>query len=354
MDETSHTAELSDEADRDVSMFAVATVLLQRRSTIIALAVVGAVIGLVAGLASDKVYRSSAVFVPQAADASATSGLSSLASQFGFRVPSTGANYWGTALYVQILKSRMMLEQLALDTMAVPELGGRRIAVMDLLEIRARRPELRPTLTVRELDKMIDASDDNRLNIVRVSVESKWPSVSFALAVRLVHGINAFNLETRKSQAVAERQFVSKQVLEAERALRSAEDEMQRFLQRNRIVGESPELTFERDRLQRAVTLRQQVYTTLVQNLAEARIRAVRDVPVITVLEEPRIAVIREPRGTIKKSLFGFLGGLLLGILYAFVARGMSSARESSDPDASTFLKLLDDAIPSFRKRWTR
>jgi uncharacterized protein involved in exopolysaccharide biosynthesis len=54
---------------------------------------------------------------------------------------------------------------------------------------------------------------------------------------------------------------------------------MQAFLQANRQWANSPDLTFQHDRLERDIALRQQVYTTLVQSFEQARISEVRDTP---------------------------------------------------------------------------
>ena len=126
------------------------------------------------------------------------------------------------------------LEPIALDTVEVAEEEGRHVALMDLLEIReALTPERRADRADRALRRIVTASEVKTLGAVKVSVTSRWPSVSVALAEQLVRGVKRFNLETRKSQA-AERQFVEVQAAEGERALRGAEDRLQVFLQRNR------------------------------------------------------------------------------------------------------------------------
>ena len=222
---------------------------------------------------------------------------------------------------------------------------------MDLLEIDDPVPELRVDIAVRALGKIVAASEVRSLGAVRVLVTTRWPSVSLALAERLVDGVNRFNLETRKSQAAAEREFVEMQAEEAERALREAEDRLQLFLQRNRAFDSSPELAFEHDRLGREVGLRQQVYTTLLQNREEARIREVRDTPVITVLEEPRLPVVREARKSIQKGVLGGLVGGMLGVLIAFLGRGVARARRAPTEEAREFFQLVEEATPRFFRR---
>lgn len=335
--------------DDEISLFAVASVLFRWRRTIIALGLFGTMLGLAAGLLSKRVYMSAATFIPQGSEGGA-SGLALAASQFGIRVPSS-AGGWGPPIYVELLRSQALLEPIALDTVVVSEEGGRRVALLDLLEVEAPTPARRTDLAVRALGGIVKASEDKKLGAVKVSVATRWPSVSLALAERLVRGVNQFNLETRKSQAAAERQFVEVQAGEAERALRGAEDRLQSFLQRNRAFSSSPELAFERDRLQRDVALRQQVYATLLQNREEARIREVRDTPVITVLEDPRLPVVGEARNSVRKGVLGGLAGGMLGVLIAFLAQGMAGVRRQPSDEAREFFQLLEEARPRFLRR---
>jgi hypothetical protein len=339
-------------AEKDeVSLFALANVLLRWRWTIVALGIIGGVIGLAMGLTTTRMYVSAATFIPQGSEGGGTSSLALAASQFGIRVPTTSTG-WGPPVYVELLRSRALLEPLALDTLVVAEKGGRRLAFKDLLEIKAPTPPQQTDAAVRALVGMVTASEIKTLGAVKVSVTTPWPSVSLSLAQKLVRGVNVFNLETRKSQAAAERQFVEVQAAEAERALRAAEDRLQYFLQGNRAIA--GQLGFERDRLQREVALRQQVYTSLLQSREEAKIREVRDTPVITVLENPRLPVVGESRRVAQKTVVGGLTGAMLGVLIAFLAQGVSGARKAPSEEASEFFQLVSDATPRFLRRVRR
>lgn len=343
--------------DDQISLEAWGSILLRWRRTIVALGLGGAVLGLAIGLLSRRVYVAGATFIPQSSETGLSgagiSGLALAASQFGIQVP-TGGGAWGPPVYVELLRSQVLLEPIALDTVAVVEQGRRRVAVMDLLDIPMLPAAERTERTVLKLRKMIMAREDKKLDGVEMTVTTRWPSVSLALAEKLVRGLNQFNLESRKSQAAAERQFVEAQVGVAERDLREAEDRLQSFLQRNRVVSGSQELIFAQDRLQREVGLRQAVYTSLVQNLEEARIREVRDTPVITVLESPRLPATGKARRSAQK---GILGGLLLGgvgVLIALIGDAAARARRATGEESGEFFRLLHEATPRFLRGASR
>jgi uncharacterized protein involved in exopolysaccharide biosynthesis len=335
--------------DEAISLLAVGSAVLRYRRVIIVLSLVGIAAALAVSLLGKKVYSASSTFIPEGANSGATSGLAAAAGQFGITLPSSG-NGWGPPVYVELLRSRALLAPIAADTFLVPE-EGRRVALMDLFDIEAPVPALRVERTVRVLRRKVTVTEDKKLGAVKLTVLTRWPSVSFEVANRLVSGVNQFNLESRKTQAGAERRFVEEQASGAESALREAENRLQTFLQRNRGVVSSPELTLEKERLQRDVTLRQQMYTSLTQSKAEARIREVRNTPVITVIEEPQLPVLAEPRNAAAKALLGGVAGAVLGVIIAFLAQGVAGARTAPTQEAREFFELVDEATPPFLRR---
>ena len=97
--------------------------------------------------------------------------------------------------------------------------------------------------------------------------------------------------------------------------------------------------------------MRQQIYTSLLQNREEARIREVRDTPVITVLEEPRIPLTPEPRNSLYKGILGGLLGAMLGVILALVAHVSALSRRRPSPEMNEFFRLLEQAKPRFLRR---
>lgn len=302
-----------------------AVALLRSRGKLLMwFAVAGLVGGIATALIIPRKYVSQATFIPQSTETQG-SGLELAASAFGVKLPNTGQT-WGPPVYVELLRSRMLLEPLALDTMTLKEEGGRRATVMDLVKAPDVPQPQRIEKAVKKLRKIVLASEDKRLNAVVLTVRTKWPSVSQAMAEELVAGVNRFNLETRKSQASAERQFVERQAAEAQRALRFAEDSLQEFLQENRRTG-SPRLTFQQDRLERSVSLQQSVLTSLLQKREEVRAREVRDVPVITILEYPKLPATPEPSRALMFGVIGLVAASVLGVIVGLVLEGMAMAR---------------------------
>lgn len=335
-----------DDGAREVSLTAIATVLVQNNRVIMIAGVLGLVFGIASGLLSTRRYASSALFVPQAStDVGNAGGLALAASQFGIRIPSGGGG-WGSAVYVELLHSNTVLSPIAMDSVTVVEEGGRRATVADLFEIEEADSALRLEKTVRTLRDVVAATENRRLGSVRVVVTTKWPSVSYALVQRLLAEVNRFNIASRQSQASEERQFAESQAAESERALRNAEERMRDFLETNQVVS-SPQLMYQRERIQREITIRQQAFMSLLQSVSEARLREVRDTPVITVLEPPMLPSIGEPRRSAMKGVIGSVAATLIAVIIILSLH----ARAAATGDAVDFFRAVDGLVPRMLRR---
>lgn len=252
-------------------------------------------------------------------------------------------------MYVELVRARALLEPMALDTIVVAERAEGRYTVADVFGVSPTLPPAkRIDNTVSALAGTIGAEEVRALGGVRINVRTKWPSVSMALADRLLHRVNEFSLETRRVQAAAERQFAELQAAQARLGLRDAEERLQSFLRRNRAIDGSPELSFERDRLQRAVSLRQEVFTGLQQSGEQARMQEMRDLAVITTLEHPRLPEIPESRKTARKGITWALFGALVGAFLAFLTHAVSAGRKATSKEAREFYAEVDRMIPRF------
>ena len=114
---------------------------------------------------------------------------------------------------------------------------------------------------------MVSAELDRPSGVVTFEVETYNPQLSAQIAQRLLDLLNRFNLETRQSQAAAERRFTEVRLAEAKEELLEVENRLQAFLEVNRDLGTSPLLRFRQERLEREVSIRQAVVSALAQNL---------------------------------------------------------------------------------------
>ncbi|HUF76358.1 MAG TPA: Wzz/FepE/Etk N-terminal domain-containing protein [Longimicrobiales bacterium] len=329
----------------EISLWEVLAVLLRRRGTIVLTTVLTAAAAVAFTLLRAETYTTEASFRPQGSDASA-SQLMALASQFGVRVPGVLRDEELTpAFYADLLVSREILHRVASRDFEVA--GEGRASLADLFEIERETEELRLEEAIEELrDRVLTISTGRETGIVTVEVQTKWPDLSQEIAERLLDEIARFTLHTRQSQASAERVFIQERVDSAHDALLAAESDMQSFLQANRQWENSPDLTFQHDRLQRDISLRQGVYTTLVQSFEQARISEVRDTPVITVLQAPFVPPGPDERRLLLVIALGVVLGGMAGVVLAFVVEAVKRPAPG-DPAREDFQQTWEGLVRS-------
>jgi uncharacterized protein involved in exopolysaccharide biosynthesis len=330
----------------EVSVFSLATILVRGRWRIVQWMVVGAVVAGLSVMSKPQLFTSSASFAPQGSEASG-SGLASLAGQFGVSVPGRDLTV-SPDFYGKLLVSRTLLEPIVRDTFAVAEKGGERLSFLDLLEIQGESERYREMQGVKALRGSLGVSVISVTGVVELSVTTPWPSASHRLSTALLEAVNNYDQRSRQGKGAAERRFVEGRMQIAGGDLLETENRLQAFFTNNRQFSGSPELTFEGERLQRDLALKQQIYTSLAQAYEGARIREVRDTPVITVVEAPSLPMLPEPRGRLNRVIMGFLLGGVLASLVLLVSAGMNRGRTVRDDSVKEFVESLEEARDEF------
>jgi uncharacterized protein involved in exopolysaccharide biosynthesis len=292
-------------------------------------------------LVRPRTYTSAASFTPQASR-SQLAGLGGLAAQFGVMVP-TADNNQSPQFYADLLESRTILEPLtALIIEFRAQDGPRRGTYADFARITGADTLLRREAAVISLRNAITVDVAPRTGIVRLEVRTRYPQLSAILADSALHLLNRFNVETRRSQAAAQRSFLEQRIATVSQELREAEEAVAEFGRRNRgDLMQSPSLATQQERLARAVTLRTQVHGTLAQALEQAKLDEIRDTPLITVIETPRVPARPDPRGLIVSTLVGFLVGSFLGLGMALVRYALTVARTRQPESFAAFTAAM-------------
>lgn len=303
-------------AAKHLSVFTIASALVDAWATVVRFAAVVVAAGAVALLVPARSHTASATFVPMDAEDASRSGLAALAGQFGVSIGSGSSSQQSPEFYAELLRSRAMLMRIASDTVRV---AGKPTAVVDLLDIEEGQTQQRLDKAVARLSEdVVRAQVSSETGVVTLTARSTIPELSIHIVHALLDRLNEFNTGTRQRQATLERTFVEARHASATDTLRGAEDQLARFLQTNRSFQGSPLLMFEHDRLQREVALRQQVVTVLAQSLEEVRAREIRDTPVVTVIQPPYLPAVPDPVNyllLVGAAMIGTLAGVAYCVL---------------------------------------
>jgi uncharacterized protein involved in exopolysaccharide biosynthesis len=337
--------------DGEVSVLGLLNVLLRHRGLVACTALICAGLVAVVTLIGPRTFTAVSGMTPQSRRS--TSSLMGVAAQFGLVLPNAdGAQ--SPAFYADLLTSPPLLGAVVDTRFEYPsDTGQVRGTLVDIYRSKGATAPLRRDAAIRHLNEDVDATTIQKTGVVKLSVTARNPVLALGINRRLLELLNQFNLETRQSQAAAERRFTERRLGEVRQDLRAAEDQLQQFLQRNREYRSSPELSFQQDRLQREVLLQQQIFGTMAQAFEQAKIDEVRDTPVITVVQPPEAPVRPDPRGVVWKTVMTLVLGAFFGMALAIGRAYAVNARSLHSPEVREFDQLrrqtLDDLIRPWR-----
>lgn len=350
-----------DRSRGELSAIRFVNVLLRHRKLVTVTPLVVAVLVVAGTLLLPSNYTVTVSFTPETENAQA-SRLSGLASQFGVNVP-TGQAGQSPQFYAYLLRTHELLRATVVTQYDLSK-GGQQDSgssgadrsgdLVSLLDIEGEPHPVAVAKAVRELRELSSVSANPETGVIELSISTHSPDLSQQVADRMVDLVSEFNLERRKTQAAAERDFVEEQLDEARADLRAAEDSLERFLEQNRQYENSPALRFERQRLQRRVDLRQQVFNSLAQSYQQSRIDEVRNTPVITVVEPPQRPARPDPSGLPLKVVLGLLVGGGVAVFWAFGKEMLASSRRTDPDDYEEYARLKDESLRELRSAFQK
>jgi uncharacterized protein involved in exopolysaccharide biosynthesis len=182
-----------------------------------------------------------------------------------------------------------------------------------------------PVIPSEEEDEALEAigdrvttAVDQETGLMTISVTAGEPRLASSLAESFLDHFTT-RVRTIRTEKVRERlQFVEGRFQEVEQELEAAEDRLAQFLERNQNPTTAT-LQFRRDRLQRQVSFKEQLYSELQSQLTQTRLDLQRRQPVVTIVEQPVPPVDRSaPQRTLIVLLNVILGGIL-GVVGAFL-----------------------------------
>jgi len=199
---------------------------------------------------------------------------------------------------------------------------------------------------LKSISNKVSASVDEETGLMTISVTAGGPELASSLAESFLDHFTA-RVRTIRTEKVRERlQFVEGRFEEAEQELEQAEEKLAQFLERNQNPT-TASLQFRRDRLQRQVSFKEQLYSELQSQLTQTRLDLQRRQPVVTVVEKPvRPMEPSAPNRTLIVILNLMLGGVL-GMGGAFVSTFFERAEDTGEQEK--LVEIRERLIPS---RW--
>ena len=376
------------EEEEEVSLLDLLLVLARNRKLIAITAGIFVAFGLLLAVVSPAEYQSSATLIREveSAQGNLSGGLAALGRGFGLSLGGASTGLTAEA-YPDIIKSREVKLAVVRDTYYFPEIGDS-LTLTDYYEqkkgifsaiisavkgytiglpgkilglfkgdeapravLSSEGKLLYPTEEEEEAMKtvsgMLSVGVDQETGLMTVSIASGDPLFSSQLTESFVEHLKERVRAIRTQKTRETLDFIRDRFREAEQELNRAEERLANFLDRN-TNPQTAKMQTERERLQRQVTFKSQLYSEMQTQLTQAEIELQKSNPVITVLEQPVPPLEASgPKRKLIVILSLFLGAGL-GIGLAFVRTFVGNVEED-DEEKSKLREIREAFVP---ERW--
>lgn len=372
----------------EVELLDILLVAVRGRRIIGITVVIFILLGFVAAIAPSAEYTSEAQVIPESPSGNRASGGIEALQRFGISLGGRGADGLGANTYPAILQGREVQLAVVRDTFYFSQpdttytyveyvnqprgVVEETIAFVKRYTIGLPRTILKafeedmpsretaggapsgveeaPIYPTRDEERAMQAvsglvsTTSGTNGIMTIAVTTEDPNLSTGLVESFIQHSSARVRTIRTQKARENLAFIEKQFAEAERELRAAEEELAAFLDRN-TNPQTARLRTERQRLERQVSFKSDLYSSLQQQVSQARIDLQRSAPVFTIVEKP--VPPQGPSGPNRVMflfLFIFLG-LGVGVGIAFLQAFMRNQRSGADTDTRAKLEELRSAL---------
>ena len=282
------------------------------------------------------------------------SQLQGLAAQFGVSVPGgSGSAQW---VYPEILKSRTLAKSVLKRKFDTNKYGPQK----SLLQILTYGNE-EPTVSIDTLEihganafiGMIEIQSEG--SFYELSISTFEPQFAADLCAALIEELDKHQRGYKTEKVKETRQFIEGRIVEVQKELEGAEEDLKVFRDRNRQILGSPALLLEQQRLTRETSVLTGVFTTLKQQLEMTKIEEVKESALVQVLDPPEAPLSRSKPNRKLSVLLALILGFGLAVGLAFVKEYASN---SDDEEKGKLLEIIEliksnisDLIPFRKKR---
>jgi uncharacterized protein involved in exopolysaccharide biosynthesis len=351
----------------ELSVLDTLLVLARNRTLILRTTVAVLALGLTYAILKAPEYTSTAEVVREAETEtpSLSGGLSALQG-LGVSLGSLTGSGLSPDAYPSILESREVRLGVVRDTFAFPD-AERPMTYVDyvnrdpglfglLLDYTIRLPRTISDLTAsdsprpagrdstgapiyptEEEDKALKiiadkvaSSVDTESGLMSIQVTAGGPVLAADLAESFLDQLRQRVREIRTKKVKENLAFVEGRFAEAQDELETAEERLATFLERNQSIN-SAQLQFQRDRLQRQVRFKEELYSELQTQLTQTRIDLQRQQPVVTVVERPVPPMERSAPQRLLVLVVSLVFGGVIGIALAFARSFFTNQQDDAE-----------------------
>jgi uncharacterized protein involved in exopolysaccharide biosynthesis len=206
---------------------------------------------------------------------------------------------------------------------------------------------------IDDIKSQVSSSVDVESGLMTISFTAGDPGPAAEIAQSFLDHLTQRirTIRTDKSRQTLE--FIRERYREAQEELRTAEEELAAFTDRNQSIN-SARLRTEQDRLERQVRFASNLYGDLQKQLTQAQIELQRNEPVITTVEQPVPPIERSAPMRTVAVLFAGILGVVFGVIAAMVTAYFDD-QGSTGPEQDKIREIRErlhlNALTDFKHR---
>jgi uncharacterized protein involved in exopolysaccharide biosynthesis len=234
-------------------------------------------------------FKSSAVLLPETDKnkVSSLSQIAGLASLAGVNVPG-GSDI--SRLYPSILNSETVLRGV-IEKEYTTQRFSKPVNLITYFELDEATPAENFDKALKNLRDLMTTSLEAKTNIVTVTLEMREPELAAEVLNTVIAETDKFMRQKKTTNASEQRKWIEERLTQVEAELRNAEEALKNFRERNRRVGDSPQLLLEQDRFMRDVQVKSTMFIELKKQAELAKIEEIKNITIVNVLDEARAPV---------------------------------------------------------------
>jgi uncharacterized protein involved in exopolysaccharide biosynthesis len=234
-------------------------------------------------------------------------GMADLAAVTGLNVGDAPVS----KLYPMIIKSARVLREVIYAHYSMDNKGDS-TDLISLWKTKGESEEEKLERALRTLRERMSVTFDNRLGTLVLTVEMEGPKLAADVANNITRELDLYTRTKRRTNVTAQREFIEQRLQEVEQSLKTAENILRSFREKNRRVTDSPQLLLEQGRLEREVLINSTIFIELKKQIEVAKIEEIKNIPLINVLDPAREPIERSSPKRRQTVVIVFVFSLLL------------------------------------------
>ena len=215
-------------------------------------------------------------------------------------------------------------------------------------------PDTLMKMGIKSYLEMIEVEQDRASSIYTITVNAFEPQFAADLCAALIEELDTHQRTYKTAKVKETRLFIEGRIVDVQKELEEAEEDLKEFRDRNRQIQASPALLLEQQRFIRETAVLTGVFTTLKQQLEMRKIEEVRESTLVQVLDPPEAPLYRDKPNRKLSVLLSLILGFGMAVVMAFVKEYASNSDKEEKGKLREITELTKnnilDLIP-FRKK---